>query len=558
MTNFASKAQRICTANDKNGLSAAGVGDLPVIFTDQDDGEHPVTLKNVLWAPQAISSLLSISQAVRGGCTHGIDEDGAWLCLPLPNNDYIWAEEEQGLYILDAKLQLASPAVISLSTDTTKRTRKPPTEEQIMTLAMQIHASLGHLHWVAVKKLLKAGAISQLSKVSDSLLRALLSLSTLPCRACDLSKKTLKSLPRTTLPPTLPSLPAQRRPWQLVFADSCGPFSRQEGGNKHITMFIEALTSGAFIFERYSLTGEVSAEYVAIMDNMSRKTSNGIGNLRTDEGTDWKSSAVAEVCQDRGIHHQYALVDAHGQIGQVESRFRFYVECADAMLRQSGAPLKFKFRAIKFVNYIQNHVVRGATSRLNDLMGVQSAVTFYPFWCLVTAVAPRRKQGDLGTGKSYRLVGYSSHHKGGYELWNADTDRVVVRGDVHSLNFFPEDTTTHTDTHTQAQEDDASSGTAITYEEGGGIQGRYRSTSEPFGDQSLSLSRISQVDDSHSGSLNVSFDSGSGNVSDPTPAMREGNTDDTMSDSAVFRRPARRVSEREQWVTASDFGSSSV
>ena len=105
-----------------------------------------VTLKNVLWAPQAISSLLSISQAVRGGCTHGVDEDGAWLCLPPPIEEHVWADEEQGLYIVDAKLQLASPAVISLSADTTDKTGKAPTKEQVVRLALQIHASLGHLH----------------------------------------------------------------------------------------------------------------------------------------------------------------------------------------------------------------------------------------------------------------------------------------------------------------------------------------------------------------------------------------------------------------------------
>jgi len=165
-TNYTSKNQRICTANDKSGLSAAGVGDLPVIFTAEDEHEHPVTLKNVLWAPQAISSLLSISQAVRGGCTHGVDEDGAWLCLPPPIEEHVWADEEQGLYIVDAKLQLASPAVISLSADTTDKTGRAPTKEQVVRLALQIHASLGHLHWAAVKKLIKEGAISQLSKVS--------------------------------------------------------------------------------------------------------------------------------------------------------------------------------------------------------------------------------------------------------------------------------------------------------------------------------------------------------------------------------------------------------
>ena len=78
-----------------------------------------------------------------------------------------------------------------------------------------------------------------------------------------------------------------------------------------------------------------------------------------------------------------------------------------------------------------------------------------------------------------------------------------------------------------------------------GIQGRCRPAGKPVDDHSLSLSRISHADDSdyHSGSFNSSFDSGSGGVNDHTPAMREGDTDDTMSDSAVFQRPARRVSE---------------
>ena len=85
----------------------------------------------------------------------------------------------------------------------------------------------------------------------------------------------------------------------------------QEGGNTHVTLFIEGSESVGFFFERNSLTGEVSATYVATVDNLARKNSDGIGCLRTDEGSDWKSSAVAEVVQDRGIQHQYALVDAH-------------------------------------------------------------------------------------------------------------------------------------------------------------------------------------------------------------------------------------------------------
>ena len=283
-------------------------------------------------------------------------------------------------------------------------------------------------------------------------------------------------------------------------------------------MFIEDSKKVGFIFERSTLTGEGSAEYLATVDNLARKSCDGMENFRTDEGTDWRSHAVAEVVQDRGIHHQLALVDAHGQIGQVESRFRLYHECANAMLRACGAPMKFKFMAIKFINYIQNNVVRdGGSSRLFDLLGIDSAVMFYPFWCPVTAVAPRHKQGEgFGTGKEYRLVGFSSQHKGGYLLWNAETDRVVTRGDVHSLKFYPDKVATHTNTQ---QQDDADGSTTIIYDEEDGIQEHARSKIVPNNGQSMSLSRISHADDSIdlSGSFASSFGNGSGSVVDRTP-----------------------------------------
>ena len=235
--------------------SATGVGDLPVTFTDDEDDGHFVTLRNVLWAPQAISSLLSISQAVKGGCTHGVDEDGGWLRLPEPIGKYVFADEEQGLYIVDAKLQLASPAVISLSANTSNKTEGTPTKEQVERLALQIHASLGHLHWQGVKSLLEGGAIPQLSKIPNKMKGLLLSLSKLPCTSCDLAKKTLKSLPHTSL--SLPKLP--KKPWQLLLGDHCGPFSVQYGGNTYYSLLIEDCHDVGFIFERSLLTGEGSS-----------------------------------------------------------------------------------------------------------------------------------------------------------------------------------------------------------------------------------------------------------------------------------------------------------
>ena len=60
--------------------------------------------------------------------------------LRPPSREYIWADEEQGLYILRAKLQLASLAVISLSTGTNNVSKGALTKEQVEFLALQIHA----------------------------------------------------------------------------------------------------------------------------------------------------------------------------------------------------------------------------------------------------------------------------------------------------------------------------------------------------------------------------------------------------------------------------------
>ena len=152
MVNFNHKIQRISTANDKGGLSALGVGDLPVVLTDDMDAEQSVVLQEVLWAPNATASMLSVSQAVINGCTQGADDDGAWLCLPPPLSSYIPAETQGGLYLIKGVLQLVAAEVISLTTHTKTDTSEEMASANINKLAQQVHAAFGHISWTAVKQ----------------------------------------------------------------------------------------------------------------------------------------------------------------------------------------------------------------------------------------------------------------------------------------------------------------------------------------------------------------------------------------------------------------------
>ena len=122
-------------------------------------------------------------------------------------------------------------------------------------------------------------------------------------------------------------------------ADNCGPFKVQHCGYTYFTLALECTEDVGFMLERRTLTAEESTNYIAEIDNISRHSSNGIQTLRTDEGGDWKSRKVAELVADRGIEHQFATVNAHGQIGKVERRLRYYQECGLSMLRHVWSTL---------------------------------------------------------------------------------------------------------------------------------------------------------------------------------------------------------------------------
>jgi hypothetical protein len=145
---------------------------------------------------------------------------------------------------------------------------------------------------------------------------------------------------------------------------------------------------------------------------------------------------MAELTADRGIKHQFATVNAHGQIGRVERRFRYYQECGLAMLRHANAPFSLLFKAIKMLNFIENNVIRDGTSRSYNLFGTWTTVKLYPFGIKVLAYGPRQKQAGFGHDKQYAFVGYSTNHKNGYELYDLVTKRIVVRGDVSCLTFY--------------------------------------------------------------------------------------------------------------------------
>ena len=106
MTNYKCTKVRIATANaSSTGLWAIGMGDFPIIMTDEDEEEVRATLLNVLHAPSSSVSLFSVPSFLkvledRGSVTF------KHLTAQLQIDDtIIEAQRDQNLYTLEVELQ---------------------------------------------------------------------------------------------------------------------------------------------------------------------------------------------------------------------------------------------------------------------------------------------------------------------------------------------------------------------------------------------------------------------------------------------------------------------
>ena len=118
----------------------------------------------------------------------------------------------------------------------------------------------------------------------------------------------------------------------------------------------------AYLFRGGVPRAPTTVEYYESLDNLVRRTCDGIEHLRTDEGPDWRSEEMKAATRDRGTRHTHSLVDGHGQ-NRVERLFRTLQERAAAAVLQAGFDNRYLFYAMEAVNFIQNHVVRNGTSR---------------------------------------------------------------------------------------------------------------------------------------------------------------------------------------------------
>ena len=129
------------------------------------------------------------------------------------------------------------------------------------------------------------------------------------------------------------------------------------------------------------------------------------------------------------IQHQFATVDAHGQIGRVERVNRTIQDGANAAMITCGADQRWYLHAVLHFCHVRNRLpdLEDGKSRLELAgCGVQDVTLLYPFMCRVIGTTTHSK--GKPSGENYHFLGYSSDHHAAFKLLKWGSDRMVVRG----------------------------------------------------------------------------------------------------------------------------------
>ena len=438
MTNYKSTKVRIATANASSvGLWAIGIGDFPIIMTDDYEEEVRATLLNVLHAPSSSVSLFSVPSFLKVLEDRGSVTFKHLHAQLMIDETIIEAQRDQNLYTLEVELQ--HPSAEEFSAAAVKEAFpgiSNPFEGVISKtekMAIALHLARCHEPWRLTRSHLVKG--NALGIEDPALVKDLIAVKALACLVCEQGKMHVTSLPKKVAEDW-----SKYSPFQYFQVDTCGPFEVQAGGLRHFTLWIDAGTRGGFLFFTKTINSNILVRQTIAVDAIARRHTEGIRYVGCDQHPAWMSKEVSLVFQQRGITRRGAEVDGHGQIGLAERTFRTLQERALCLMLHSGVPRSLFFYAVRHVFYTLQHDTASGTSKHELLFGIPTSFCqFFPFGCLGIAISGQRGKLELSSyGKQFVLVGYAEQFKRCYYLYDPQTQRIIVRGDRASLRFHPE------------------------------------------------------------------------------------------------------------------------
>lgn len=383
-------------------LLAFGQGDIKIkALVDGKWKQH--CLKDVLYTPDVVKNLFSVSTAADKGAEYWLDKKS---CRLTRNGETIVIGERcNKLYKLNIQIvQPDSPAEVYVS-------------NKNETLQVW-HERFGHQSKQYVEKYLKKHGIEY---IKDNQF----------CEGCVLGKQHRRSFGTR--------INAQS-PGELVHSDVCGPMQESSfRGFRYFVTFKDDFSKYRHVYFMKQKS-EVAAKLKQFLAE-TKTIGHTVRELLTDGGGEYECKEVADILHEYGISHRVVMPYTPEQNGAAERENRTLMEAARSMMQSTMLPQKLWAEAVNTSCYILNRTGPTKTDGVSPYelwTGKQAPVDHLKIFgtqCFVHIPKQKRQKLDAKAIKGY-LVGYCGN-KDGYRVYIPEKNDIALSRDVIFKDELP-------------------------------------------------------------------------------------------------------------------------
>ena len=317
---------RVTVANG-NLVVSTGKGVCVAKLVNSKEEEFNVRVQNVLYIPNFNGNLLSVKKMSDKGLKV-LFEGSSCKILTNANKEIGVADQVNNLY----KLRIKQPHKI---------------------MQVQCNSSCQH-YWhklfghrdINALKLMQSGKLIDNFKMSDCGVRKV-------CEICTKSKLTKKPFPKI-------SDSKSSRVLDLIHTDICGPMQTiTPSGKRYILTFIDDYSRYTFVY-LLKEKSELFEKLKIFVEMVYNKFGSFPKAIRSDNGCEYKSKAMINYLQMKGITSQYTVPYCPQQNGIAERKNRSLVEMSRCMLAEANMNYTYWGEAVNTANYIQNRLISSA------------------------------------------------------------------------------------------------------------------------------------------------------------------------------------------------------
>lgn len=392
--------REVITANNTK-MFVKSVGDVNqnIVLDNELDS---LKIKDVQYIPDVVANLLSVSKIVE--------------------NDNTVIFNKHGCKVLNADQEvIATGSIVNkmFKLDTISKSNEIACiGKQQANNALLWHKRLGHLNYQSMCQM-RDGAVNGINfKNATNILKN--------CEICAKGKHARQ--------PFKNSVNNSKQTLDLIHSDLCGAMETDSiGGAKYFLTFIDDFSRQVFIYflKNKSEVLPKFIEFIAWAENQHERK---IKVFRTDNGTEFCSKNIEDICKKYGIQHQRTVVYTPQQNGVAERMNRTIVEKAKCMLFESNLDKSYWAEATNMAVYIIN---RSVCSFLSDKTPEEvwtgnkadlSQLKIFGSPTMVHIPKAKRKKWDAKSTKLI-FVGYDKDRKG-YRCMDPIKKKVTVSRDV--------------------------------------------------------------------------------------------------------------------------------